>query len=289
MADITVGDVTKMVNFMLSKLGHPYSENTSLRLGPTDYDCSGLVWEALKAAGIELPAGTISTVDPEMNALAKLPGVQVITNPKDIQRGDVVMFHGASTPGGTLDLKGKIVPQGGHIGVALSNSEYVSAYDTQEGVVKMPMRGSSGAILAAIRLTGGTIPGGGGSSGNGNIINTGGTLVATEDSSPKTESGSIWGELFSGISNIGGAITDPVQATLGVAEGIGGFAKDVTHFLKMIDWFFEPSSWVRILSGAFGVILVIIAAVMLYRAAGGSLSIGGGSSGSMPTVMPIPV
>lgn len=128
-----------------------------------------------------------------------------------------------------------------------------------------------------------------GASTSGNIVNQGGTLVASEDKDPKSESGSIWGELFSGISNIGGAITDPVQATLGIAEGIGGFAKDVTHFLKMVDWFFEPSSWVRMLSGAVGIILLLVAAGFLFKAAGGSLSgPTGGGGGGAPMIIPIP-
>jgi hypothetical protein len=123
--------------------------------------------------------------------------------------------------------------------------------------------------------------GSGGSSSSGNITNAGGSIVAVETKSDSESSG-IWGDIASGISTVGGLITDPVQATVGVAEGISGFTQDVSHFLKMVDWFFEPSSWVRILAGGIGVFLLVIASLMLYKAAGGSPP-------KMPSVMPIPV
>jgi hypothetical protein len=122
-------------------------------------------------------------------------------------------------------------------------------------------------------------------SGGGGSTGPTGQLVS-EHSSKSGESTSIWGDIWDGLKDVGGLVTAPAAATVGVAEGIGGFAQDFSRLLKMIDWLFEPSSWVRILSGFAGVILLIIAGVMLWKAAGGSSPSGGSS---VPNVVPFPV
>lgn len=50
----------KALAFCLSKVGHPYSETVNLRLGPTYYDCSGLVYEAYLSVGINITTTTFT-------------------------------------------------------------------------------------------------------------------------------------------------------------------------------------------------------------------------------------
>jgi Bacteriophage peptidoglycan hydrolase len=288
------GILSKMLDYMLAQKGKPYSQEIPERFGPHVFDCSGLIWAAAHAAGYALPGGpsddAAGIVDPELQWFASQPGSTIITNRSQIQRGDVLGFMGADPPGGTITVGGHRVAGMGHIGMATSSTEYISAYDTQEGVSLNPISGD--VFVIGVRPSGS--PGGStgsvGASGNGNITNTGGSLVGVETKS-NTESSGIWGDIASGITTVGGVITDPVQATVGVAEGISGFTQDVSHFLKMVDWFFEPSSWVRILAGVAGFVLICIAAGMLYKSAGGTFSLSNtpASSGSMPKVIPIPV
>lgn len=73
-------NAAKALAFCVSKVGHPYSETTRLRLGPEYYDCSGLVYEAYLSVGISIgtttftqwPNGAGAKVPPGINNL--LPG-----------------------------------------------------------------------------------------------------------------------------------------------------------------------------------------------------------------------
>lgn len=53
-------DVTKAVTWAVSQVGKGYSQAQNLRLGPTHYDCSGLVYRAFQKVGIELPMTSIT-------------------------------------------------------------------------------------------------------------------------------------------------------------------------------------------------------------------------------------
>lgn len=53
-------DAQAALAFCISKIGHPYSETVNLRLGPTYYDCSGLVYEAYLSVGINIGTTTFT-------------------------------------------------------------------------------------------------------------------------------------------------------------------------------------------------------------------------------------
>jgi len=127
---VPAGAAGKMLSFMESKVGHPYSENLSERRGPTDYDCSGLVWAAAQAAGINIPAA-------ESTTLGEAPyfsthGWQAIKKASEVQEADVCFFVGAD-PVNTPPF-GPI----GHVGMCSQPGTLVSAYDTQKGVCYTP-------------------------------------------------------------------------------------------------------------------------------------------------------
>jgi cell wall-associated NlpC family hydrolase len=159
---ITSSDVTSMMDFMVKQIGKGYSEAANLRLGPTDYDCSGLVYEAAKQAGINIPQGD-DIANLEANYLGALPGVKVIKNASDVKTGDVMFFTGASP--GPSNYGGI-----GHTGVATSSNTFVSALDTQQGVTEAPF-GSGAGFVVAMRLNGADIssPSGSGGGSQGGI------------------------------------------------------------------------------------------------------------------------
>jgi cell wall-associated NlpC family hydrolase len=137
------------LSFMESQIGHPYLAQNPQRFGPVDWDCSGLLWAAFHHAGVAMPGGPSSPaaaiVDPELVWLSQQPGATVIKQQSQIKRGDVVGMHGASPSGSS--------PWGpmGHIGMAESSTEMVSALGTATGVTKS----SIGGFVVGIRPEGG--------------------------------------------------------------------------------------------------------------------------------------
>lgn len=144
---INVGEI---LAFMTAAIGKPYSENTATdpatgeeyRFGPTEYDCSGLVYSALKKAGVDIPASdAIANLEAEW--LSKQPGVTEVKSTKDIKTGDILFFTGASpdpSPFGGI----------GHVGIAKSPTELLSAYDTALGVTTTPI--SQDSFVIGMRL-----------------------------------------------------------------------------------------------------------------------------------------
>jgi cell wall-associated NlpC family hydrolase len=142
---------------MLAQVGKPYSEEVPERFGPEVFDCSGLVWAAANSVGDALPGGpsndAAALVPYEMMWFAAQPGVQLITSASDILEGDLIAFTGGDPAPFGVVLQGVTYPAGefGHIGMATSSTEYVSAYDTAEGIVVNPIAGD--VFNAALRLT----------------------------------------------------------------------------------------------------------------------------------------
>lgn len=182
--NVTAAQIENVLTIMKSEIGKPYSEAIPARFGTSVFDCSGLIWYAFTKAGIPMPGGpsddAAAIVDPEIQWLSKQPGAKVITDASKVQAGDVIGFVGADpgTTGSTSLVNGKVelgggaspVASMGHIGMATSNTEYVSAYDTAEGVTTNPI--SSDQFVVAVRPAPGVYGGSGGStptSGSGGI------------------------------------------------------------------------------------------------------------------------
>ena len=81
--------VQQALNFALSKVGLPYSEDVTLRLGPTAYDCSGLVYEAYLSAGVTLAGTTTNGMWPDG------AGAHVPDGVGNLQPGDLLFFGDA--------------------------------------------------------------------------------------------------------------------------------------------------------------------------------------------------
>lgn len=162
------GSEENALEFMLKQVGKRYSQAS--RYGPDSWDCSGLVWGASHQAGIPMPGGpgpnnAAAIVDPELQWVGAQPGSTVITDPKQVQRGDYIGFHASDqgTFGSAKMIDGDYLMVGkkkiltmGHIGMVVDPKTYVSAYDTQMGVITSPIAGDQFGV--AVRL-GGTAAG----------------------------------------------------------------------------------------------------------------------------------
>jgi cell wall-associated NlpC family hydrolase len=139
---ISAAQEASVLSYMKAQVGKPYSLVD--RFGPTQFDCSGLVWAALNQAGVPIPADD-NVVHSEIEWLAQVPGAKLITNVNDLKPGDIVAMIGADpveTPYGLM----------GHIGIVGSgsgaNAIIVSAYDTAEGVNETTLAQNNGFAVA---------------------------------------------------------------------------------------------------------------------------------------------
>lgn len=132
--------VSRMLAFMQSAAGDPYTQQNPERFGPGQYDCSGLVWAAATAAGIALPQGD-ALASLEAQFFGAMHGVSVFTNESEVEAGDLLFFTGADP------MPSQYGPIG-HVGMAVSSTEFISAYDTELGVVTLPIPQGGGFVVA---------------------------------------------------------------------------------------------------------------------------------------------
>ena len=190
------GTASKMLSFMNSKIGDAYSESN--RYGNPPYDCSSLVYFAANSAGMGMPQSD-SLANTEANWFAS-KGATKVGSASDVQQGDVVFFTGAA-PGSSN--YGPI----GHVGMAESNSQYVSALGTQYGVTKSSMSGAG--FVVGMRIGGGSGGGSGSSSSSSSSTSqsqSGGSGGAGGAPSSTSEAANIEGALGGGA---GGVVSAP--------------------------------------------------------------------------------
>ncbi|WIV52847.1 C40 family peptidase [Amycolatopsis nalaikhensis] len=117
------------VGFALGQLGKPYVWGAK---GPNAYDCSGLMLASWAAAGIGIPAGTLSQVHAG-HAVAAI---------QHVQPGDLLFIPGA--------LGTARVPR--HVGMYAGHGLIVDAYDTGTGVILEPLSTWTSKIVAIRRI-----------------------------------------------------------------------------------------------------------------------------------------
>jgi len=233
----------QILTFMLAQKGKGYTETNPTRFGPNEFDCSGLVYTAAHHAGYDIPQGDAIAAK-EAPWFAALPGAQVIKNQSQIQAGDLVFFPGSdpgSSPFGPI----------GHVGMAISPTQYVSAYDTQEGVVTGPIGTGNSGFTVAIRIPG-----------------------AVE--SPGTASGSTGG-LPSQAAQILGWISNPLETSFSGVTAAGDSIAAVGKEIKGITDFFDaltmPQTWVRIGATLAGLFLTVAGVLTLAKVAEGNTAL----------------
>lgn len=170
------GGSGSMLQFMLSQKGKKYSQ--AARFGPNSWDCSGLVWGAAHASGVPMPGGpsdnSAAIVNPELQWAGSQGGAKVMHKPsnKDVKSGDLLGFTGSVDDHVTGNAKmmagfklkiGNIVANSmGHIGMAMSPGQFMSAYDTAVGCEPEPIDYPN--LEVAVRMAGG---GGAAATGDG--------------------------------------------------------------------------------------------------------------------------
>ncbi|SEF36884.1 Cell wall-associated hydrolase, NlpC family [Amycolatopsis pretoriensis] len=117
------------VGFALGQLGKPYVWGAK---GPDAYDCSGLMLAAWAAAGIGIPAGTISQAH----------AGHAVSSLEQVQPGDLLFIPGSR---GTAQ-----VPR--HVGMYAGHGLIVDAYDTDTGVILEPLSAWTSKIVAIRRI-----------------------------------------------------------------------------------------------------------------------------------------
>jgi len=264
MADITQ-QIQSMLNYMLAQKGKPYNDTNPARFGPGQFDCSGLIWAAAKHAGINFSQG-IALAPSEVVWFSQQKGAKAFTNPNEIQAGDILGFVGADPGpgvGGSLTSKWGNM---GHIGMATSPTEYISAYDTQEGISLNPIAGDK--FVAGVHLANNI-------KGTGSQTGTGVTESGGSSSGPPTTTVAWWGPTddttstlnpISQAGNIIKDITGTASDLADVAVAIKGLAVTVGTVTHWLSWVFAPSSWARIGSFILGIILLLLGIYALRKA-----------------------
>ncbi|WP_254896817.1 C40 family peptidase [Amycolatopsis sp. Hca4] len=123
------------VSFALGQLGKPYVWGAK---GPDAYDCSGLMLASWAAAGVGIPAGTVSQVHAG-HAVASI---------QQVEPGDLLFIPGSL---GTAQ-----VPR--HVGMYAGHGLIVDAYDTDTGVILEPLSAWTSKIVAIRRIADPDLP-----------------------------------------------------------------------------------------------------------------------------------
>lgn len=123
------------VGFALNQLGKPYVWGAR---GPDAYDCSGLMLASWAAAGVGIPAGTVSQVH----------AGHAVSSIQQVQPGDLLFIPGS--------LGTARVPR--HVGMYAGHGLIVDAYDTGTGVILEPLSAWTSKIVAIRRIADPSLP-----------------------------------------------------------------------------------------------------------------------------------
>jgi cell wall-associated NlpC family hydrolase len=128
----TSGPVVTAIGFALAQLGKPYVWGG---IGPSSYDCSGLVMAAYQAAGISLPRTTYQQVY----------AGQPVYDPASLEPGDLIFIEGSDPgPGGAP----------GHVGMYIAKGWVIDAPYTGRDVQLTPLSSWISQIVAMRRVVG---------------------------------------------------------------------------------------------------------------------------------------
>lgn len=107
---MSAGTAQQAVSFAMTKLGHPYSETIDGGVGPTYYDCSGLVMVTMDATGINFTRTTYSQWADQRYLHLPSSASMVV--------GDGIYMH----------VSGEQDP--GHVGIYVGGGQYINAPHT---------------------------------------------------------------------------------------------------------------------------------------------------------------
>jgi hypothetical protein len=235
------------LSLIKSALGTPYLwGGTNPFAGGAD--CSGLIYWAAGKLGLSVPR----TSEAMWASLPHVPASQV-------QAGDLVFFPGSdgtsSAPGhvGIVTGPGEMIddPYTGQVVRYDSYSTSAKGIGQVVGFARIPtIGGTSGAAAGA----------GSGAAGSGGGASAWQTIWA----------GIVGGLDFSAAS--GGQVATALQgaaaATDPTEQGLLALAAPFIKLAEGLDWLFHPSSWIRILAGVTGGILVLGGTFQMFHTGG---------------------
>lgn len=101
----------QIINFAKQQVGKPYISGAK---GPNAFDCSGLIYYIFSQNGYDIPR---TSVDGYWN---NCPSIKKVSNPKP---GDLIFFQNTYKPGPS------------HIGIMISETQFVHAANEKDGVI----------------------------------------------------------------------------------------------------------------------------------------------------------
>lgn len=131
MTSLGGGSVQSAIDFAKAQVGKGYSQAQHLRLGPTHYDCSGLMYRAFQKAGIELPltSRTQAKFGQEISA-------------DQLQPGDLIFYYSPVS----------------HVAMYIGNGQIVHAANPRSGVEIAPRSYMQGSEVGYRRVVAGAAP-----------------------------------------------------------------------------------------------------------------------------------
>ena len=210
-----------------AELGRPYVYGAT---GPDDFDCSGLVQFVFGKAGLSVP---------RVSSAQFTFGSQIQAS--DLAPGDLVFS----------EWSGDDVPHHGHVAIYAGNGNVIEAPHPGGVVQEVPLDSNYLAHVdgytrpvglstgPASPVTGGAAGGGGGTAANAGF-----------DFNPLSWPGSLLNWMSGGVTG---------QAT----QLISGATATLADVVKFFALFFQPSTYIRIGAGFFGILLLISGLIVL--------------------------
>lgn len=130
---IAGGDVAAVIDFARAQIGKGYSQDSGLRLGPTHFDCSGLVYRAYQKVGVTLG---LTTATQQHDGEAVTP-----VNAANLQPGDLIFYYSPIS----------------HVALYIGNGRIIHAANPSTGVVEADW--DSMPVTSARRITVPTVEG----------------------------------------------------------------------------------------------------------------------------------
>lgn len=139
--------IQTVMNYAREQLGKPYVLGTA---GPDTFDCSGLIMQAYKTVGLNLPHNAEEQARKTFNyQVPKSNGVSWTID--DLQPGDLLFFSGSTSTRGS---GGGGVPPIGHVAMYLGQDQTIEAGNpVHYGTAHVRLDGSAGPSSTAIFIT----------------------------------------------------------------------------------------------------------------------------------------
>lgn len=217
-----------IVTYALAQRGKPYVWGQA---GPKSYDCSGLVFDAYRHAGLSTPRTTGDMIGSKSN-------LQPVTR-GDLQAGDLIFSNWTGA-------------KSSHVGIYTGNGSIIEAPEPGKSVMVTPLNQGYWSHVDNLRRVpgiggAGTPPAAGGLIGQvGDALAAGASAIAGMIPNP--------GNVTEALSNVGTAIGSVAESAVGVA-----------NVANLVTRAFLPSNLIRGSALVMGSVFILIGIWFLGR------------------------